>query len=189
MIDSNSIPSGEQRKQLLSGGTKMYSSDRNMAPRLKGISTYKPGKQNDSARHSNSMTSSNGINDSNAIRTMGCSTKKKLLHSGELGNYDSDLLIAQSPPHRLHFDGYEFSEEKNSLQELEDYALQESEDTTKSIWNCIKVAEDMKEEASRTVINLHQQGEKMIQSHQVAVHIDQNLTMVRVALSFQLYIL
>eukprot|EP00250_Pteridium_aquilinum_P035748 c9888_g1_i1 orf=232-1602(+) len=66
--------------------------------------------------------------------------------------------------------------EQKSVQELEGYAVQKSEDTTKRIQNCLKVAEDIKGDATRTLISLHEQGEQMRRTHELAHDIDQNLT-------------
>eukprot|EP00249_Psilotum_nudum_P022997 c28719_g1_i1 orf=515-1990(+) len=66
--------------------------------------------------------------------------------------------------------------ESGTVQELEDYALQKSKDTTDHIQNCLKVAENIKGDATTTLLTLHQQGEQIQRTHDVAVEIDQHLS-------------
>ncbi|KNA20049.1 hypothetical protein SOVF_055990 [Spinacia oleracea] len=66
--------------------------------------------------------------------------------------------------------------ENKSVQELESYAVNKSEETTKSVNNCLKIAEDIREDATRTLETLHQQGEQIHRTHEMAVGIDQDLS-------------
>eukprot|EP00249_Psilotum_nudum_P008629 c21415_g2_i2 orf=415-1827(+) len=66
--------------------------------------------------------------------------------------------------------------ESKSVQELENLALQKSYETTGRIQNCVKVAEDIKGNATRTLVTLHQQGEQIRRTHEVAVEIDLDLS-------------
>ncbi|XP_030474181.1 SNAP25 homologous protein SNAP33 [Syzygium oleosum] len=66
--------------------------------------------------------------------------------------------------------------ENQSVQELEGYAVYKAEETTKSVNGCLKIAEDMREDASKTLVMLHEQGEQITRSHAVAVDIDHNLS-------------
>ncbi|XP_027331208.1 SNAP25 homologous protein SNAP33-like isoform X2 [Abrus precatorius] len=66
--------------------------------------------------------------------------------------------------------------ESQSLEELENYAVYKAEDTTKSVNNCLKIAEEMREDATKTLVMLHQQGEQITRSHHVAVDIDHDLS-------------
>ncbi|KAK4252496.1 hypothetical protein QN277_014489 [Acacia crassicarpa] len=66
--------------------------------------------------------------------------------------------------------------ENQSVQELEDYAVYKAGETTKSVKKCLKIAEDMREDATKTLVTLHQQGEQITRSHNVAVDIDQDLS-------------
>lgn len=68
--------------------------------------------------------------------------------------------------------------ENKSVQELESYAVNKSEETTKSVNNCLKIAEDIREDATRTLETLHQQGEQIHRTHEMAVGIDQDLSKV-----------
>ncbi|CAO2830234.1 unnamed protein product [Amaranthus hypochondriacus] len=66
--------------------------------------------------------------------------------------------------------------EDKSMQELETIAVNKAEETTKSVNNCLRIAEDIREDASKTLETLHQQGEQIHRTHQMAVNIDQDLT-------------
>ncbi|KAK8604559.1 hypothetical protein V6N13_099497 [Hibiscus sabdariffa] len=66
--------------------------------------------------------------------------------------------------------------ENQSVQELENYAVYKAEDTTKTVDNCLKIAEEMREGATNTLITLHQQGEQITRTHDVAAGIDHDLS-------------
>ncbi|KAB2000032.1 hypothetical protein ES319_D12G203900v1 [Gossypium barbadense] len=66
--------------------------------------------------------------------------------------------------------------ENQSVQELENYALYKSEETTKTVNNCVKIAEEMREGATNTLIALHQQGEQITRTHNTAAGIDHDLS-------------
>ncbi|XWS51196.1 hypothetical protein CRYUN_Cryun12cG0156200 [Craigia yunnanensis] len=66
--------------------------------------------------------------------------------------------------------------ENRSVQELENYAVYKAEDTTNTVNNCVKIAEEMREGATQTLITLHQQGEQITRTHNVAAGIDHDLS-------------
>ncbi|KAL1196777.1 SNAP25 homologous protein SNAP33 [Cardamine amara subsp. amara] len=66
--------------------------------------------------------------------------------------------------------------ENQTVQELESYAVYKSEETTKSVQGCLKVAEDIRSDATRTLVMLNEQGEKITRTHQKAVDIDYHLS-------------
>lgn len=66
--------------------------------------------------------------------------------------------------------------ENQSVQELENYAVYKSEETTKNVNSCLKIAEDIREDATRTLVTLHQQGEQITRTHMTAADIDQDLS-------------
>lgn len=68
--------------------------------------------------------------------------------------------------------------ENQTLEELENYSVYKAEDTTKSVNNCLKIAEDMREEGTKTLVMLHQQGEQITRTHMVATDIDHDLSRV-----------
>ncbi|CAK8563224.1 unnamed protein product [Lathyrus sativus] len=66
--------------------------------------------------------------------------------------------------------------ENQSVQELESYAVYKAGETTKSVHNCLKIAENIREDATKTLVTLHHQGEQITRSHQVAADIDRDLS-------------
>lgn len=68
--------------------------------------------------------------------------------------------------------------ENQSVQELEGYAVYKAEETTKSVQGCLKVAEDIRSDATRTLVMLHEQGEQITRTHNKAVEIDHDLSRV-----------
>ncbi|XP_022984084.1 putative SNAP25 homologous protein SNAP30 [Cucurbita maxima] len=66
--------------------------------------------------------------------------------------------------------------ENQSVQELENYALYKAEETTKSVNNCLKIAEDIREDATKTLDMLHQQGEQIERTHRMAADMDKDLS-------------
>lgn len=73
-----------------------------------------------------------------------------------------------------------FSEEggvqKQSTEELENYAVYKSEETTKGVNNCLKIAENIREDATKTLDMLHQQGDQIERTHNMAVEVDKDLS-------------
>ncbi|XP_076895765.1 SNAP25 homologous protein SNAP33-like [Bidens hawaiensis] len=65
--------------------------------------------------------------------------------------------------------------ENQSVQELEHYAAYKAEETTKAVNSALKVAEDIRESATNTMITLHQQGEQINRTHMAAADIEQDL--------------
>lgn len=65
-----------------------------------------------------------------------------------------------------------------SVQELEDYAVNQAEDTTRSVNNCLKIAEDIRKDGAKTLETLHQQGEQIHRTHEMAVEMDRDLSKV-----------
>ncbi|CAJ1931941.1 unnamed protein product [Sphenostylis stenocarpa] len=66
--------------------------------------------------------------------------------------------------------------ENQSVQELENYAVYKSEETTKSVNNCLRIAEDIREDATRTLDMLNQQGEQITRTHNMIVDTEKDLS-------------
>ncbi|KAI0497732.1 hypothetical protein KFK09_020966 [Dendrobium nobile] len=66
--------------------------------------------------------------------------------------------------------------ENESVVKLENYGVIKAEETTEKINGCLKVAEEIREDASRTLVNLHQQGEQITRTHLTAASIDYDLS-------------
>ncbi|XP_020577164.1 SNAP25 homologous protein SNAP33 [Phalaenopsis equestris] len=73
-------------------------------------------------------------------------------------------------------DEYNGFESQSSVQELEKYAVQHAEETTQKINASLKVAEEIREVSSKTLVTLHQQGEQITRTHLTATNIDQDLS-------------
>lgn len=67
--------------------------------------------------------------------------------------------------------------QNQSVQELENYAVYKAEKTTKTVDNCLRIAEDIREDATKTLDVLHQQGEQITRTHVMAVDMDKDLSM------------
>lgn len=68
--------------------------------------------------------------------------------------------------------------ENQSVQELEDYSVYKAEETTKAVNGCLKIAEEIREDATKTLVTLHQQGEQITRTHYAAADIDHDLSRV-----------
>lgn len=68
--------------------------------------------------------------------------------------------------------------DNQSVQELEHYAAYKAEETTKSVHSALKIAEDIRESATNTMLTLHQQGEQINRTHNAAANIEQDLSRV-----------
>ncbi|KGN63709.1 SNAP25 homologous protein SNAP33 [Cucumis sativus] len=66
--------------------------------------------------------------------------------------------------------------ENQTVEELESYAVYKAEETTNSVNNCLKIAEDIREDATKTLVALHQQGEQITRTHVVTADIDNDLS-------------
>ncbi|XP_076899118.1 SNAP25 homologous protein SNAP33-like [Bidens hawaiensis] len=66
--------------------------------------------------------------------------------------------------------------ENQEVQELEHHAAYKAEETTKTVNSALKIAENMREDATKTMIMLHQQGEQITRTHTTAADIEQDLS-------------
>lgn len=69
--------------------------------------------------------------------------------------------------------------ENQSVQELESYAVYKAEETTKTVNGCLKIAGEIREDATKTLVTLHHQGEQITRTHYTAADIDHDLSRVR----------
>lgn len=68
--------------------------------------------------------------------------------------------------------------EAQSVQELEGYAAYKAEETTRRTQGCLRIAEEMRDTASKTLVTVHQQGQQIHRTHMMAIDIDQDLSRV-----------
>ncbi|KAL1541675.1 Helical region found in SNAREs [Salvia divinorum] len=94
-------------------------------------------------------------------------------------HFDDEERNSSSSSQRRYKNGFSDSGglENQSIQELENYAAYRAEETTKAVNNCLKIAGDIRETASETLVTLHQQGEQIAKTHMVAAEIDHDLSM------------
>jgi synaptosomal-associated protein 25 len=74
--------------------------------------------------------------------------------------------------------------EGQSVQELEGYAAYKAEETTQRVDGCLRIAEEMRDTASKTLVTVHQQGQQIRRTHAMALDIDQDLSRVRTGSCF-----
>ncbi|KAI3816641.1 hypothetical protein L1987_16344 [Smallanthus sonchifolius] len=63
-----------------------------------------------------------------------------------------------------------------STQELETYAVDQAEETTKSVQNCLKIAEDIRDDANKTLDTLHAQGDQIHRTHEKTAEMEKDLS-------------
>uniref|UniRef100_A0A5B6YIG8 t-SNARE coiled-coil homology domain-containing protein n=1 Tax=Davidia involucrata TaxID=16924 RepID=A0A5B6YIG8_DAVIN len=97
---------------------------------------------------------------------------------GRGGSSASSSYSSSSAARNKHKNGFRDSEELEnmSVQELESYAVNRSEETTKTVNNCLKIAEDIRQDATRTLDTLNQQGEQITRTHMMAADVDRDLS-------------
>ncbi|XP_052144514.1 SNAP25 homologous protein SNAP33-like [Oryza glaberrima] len=66
--------------------------------------------------------------------------------------------------------------EQQSVQELENYAAYKAEETTDALGGCLRIAENIREDAANTLVTLNKQGQQISRTHEKAVEIDQDLS-------------
>ncbi|RVW83412.1 SNAP25-likeous protein SNAP33 [Vitis vinifera] len=54
--------------------------------------------------------------------------------------------------------------------------IYKAEENTKMVNNCLKIAEDIREDATKTLVTLHQQGQQITRTHMNAADIDHDLS-------------
>lgn len=74
--------------------------------------------------------------------------------------------------------------QSQTTEELENYAVYKAEETTKGVNSCLKIAEDIRSDATRTLEMLHTQGEQINRTHVMAVEMDKDLSRVKPFLIF-----
>lgn len=100
-------------------------------------------------------------------------------------NHDDDDLFSygSSKPKGGYSNGHggEDDEEfvNQAVMDLEKHAVKKSQETTSTLKNCLRVAEDTMGVGAQTLISLHEQGVQIERTHEKAVDLDQHLSRVR----------
>ncbi|RRT60389.1 hypothetical protein B296_00025958 [Ensete ventricosum] len=71
--------------------------------------------------------------------------------------------------------------ENQSVQELQNYSAYKAEETTNKLNGCLKIAEEIREGASNTLVTLHHQGEQITRTHQAVADIEPDLSRIEKA--------
>ena len=104
-----------------------------------------------------------------------------LFGAGAGGQERGGLLSSLEAPRNSHYRN-DFRDagglESQSVQELEGYATYKAEETTRRAQGCVRIAEEMRDTASKTLVTVHQQGQQIHRTHMMAVDIDQDLSRV-----------
>lgn len=79
--------------------------------------------------------------------------------------------------------------ENQSVEDLENYSLCKSAETTETINDCMKIAEEIREDATKTLVSLHHQGDQITRAHAEASNIDYDLSRVIASCFFTFYYL
>ncbi|CAK9206124.1 unnamed protein product [Sphagnum troendelagicum] len=90
------------------------------------------------------------------------------------GNNNGGAYDDTYESHQGEADGEEYVNQ--AVLDLEKHALKKSQETTSTIKNCVRVAEDTMGIGVQTLITLHDQGIQIERTHEKAVQIDQHLS-------------
>ncbi|XP_011015772.1 PREDICTED: putative SNAP25 homologous protein SNAP30, partial [Populus euphratica] len=108
------------------------------------------------------------------------SNAKQTLHLGKRASSESMLNVPDNAFDDKDRYKNDFRDsgglENQNVQELEKYAAYKAEETTNSVNNCLRIAEDIKQDATRTLDMLHAQGEQITRTHNMAVDMDKDLS-------------
>ncbi|CAM0954492.1 unnamed protein product [Alopecurus aequalis] len=63
-----------------------------------------------------------------------------------------------------------------SVEDLQGYAAYKAQETTQRVDGCLRIAEEMRDTASKTLLTVHQQGQQIRRTHAMALDIDQDLS-------------
>ncbi|XP_010443936.2 PREDICTED: SNAP25 homologous protein SNAP33 [Camelina sativa] len=125
--------------------------------------TLNPSKRTTSEPSSLADMTTNPFDGGEVVQKGGSSSKQSLVSSNSKYQYKNNFRDSGGI-------------DNQSVQELEGYAVYKAEETTKSVQGCLKVAEDIRSDATRTLVMLHDQGEQITRTHHKAVEIDHDLS-------------
>ncbi|KAL2546694.1 putative SNAP25-like proteinous protein SNAP30 [Forsythia ovata] len=138
----------------------------NKPPKQKSIDSSNPFESDTESENKNTITPARRTSSEPILVTPD-------FKSNNFDDDDDDDYFGRGPPSK---NKQKKDLETMSVQELEGYAVNQAEDTTKSVNNCVKIAEDIRQDATRTLDVLHQQGEQIHRTHEMAVDMDRDLS-------------
>ncbi|KAG6401788.1 hypothetical protein SASPL_138653 [Salvia splendens] len=186
--------SGNTRRPVNKPSSNPFDSDYELenkqTPKISGRTSSEPSSlsaSNLSTNHtvkkspSNPFDSDNDLANKKIPKTPGRTSSEPPLFTSNLStnHFDDEERNSSSSSQRRYKNGFSDSGglENQSIQELENCAAYRAEETTKAVNNCLKIAGDIRETASETLVTLHQQGEQIAKTHMVAAEIDHDLSM------------
>ncbi|CAA0820880.1 SNAP25 homologous protein SNAP33 [Striga hermonthica] len=152
----------------------VYSKQHSASPRLPLSTRTNPFDSDDEVDNSNKT-----------IKTSGRTSSEPSLHmstnpfdeSPVKGSYSAQSYLSSADNSRYKNDFRDFGGiENQTVQELENYSMYKAQETTKTVKNCLKLAEDIREDATKTLVTLHQQGEQITRTHKAAADIEHDLS-------------
>lgn len=78
--------------------------------------------------------------------------------------------------------------EEGTVQGVENQGMHKAEETTSTVKKCLRIAEEIRGDAVRTLEMLHRQGQQITRTHHVAVDIDKGLSRVMLLFCFFFFI-
>jgi len=146
------------------------------APKKKATNPFDSGSDDDKPQRRPARASSVPPPESDEQQRGGSSL------SGSAGGDRAGLFSSSSTNHHYRNDFRDAGGlESQSVQELEGYAAYKAEETTRRAQGCVRIAEEMRDTASKTLVTVHQQGQQIHRTHMMAVDIDQDLSRVTTA--------
>ncbi|RLN08045.1 SNAP25 homologous protein SNAP33-like [Panicum miliaceum] len=105
--------------------------------------------------------------------------RDSLFGAGAGGQVRGGLFSSSEAPRNSHY-RKDFRDagglESQSVQELEGYAAYKAEEITRRAQECVRIAEEMRDTASKTLVTVHQQGQQIHRTHMMAADIDKDLS-------------
>ncbi|KAB1994296.1 hypothetical protein ERO13_D13G080300v2 [Gossypium hirsutum] len=135
----------------------------------------KPKQKGDSPADSDTMTPARRTTSEPAMLV------PESIEDDNVGRKKQSSASTRASPARNNRDKYkdDFRDsgglENQTMEDLEGYAVYKAEETTSTVNNCLKIAENIRSDATKTLDTLHAQGEQIERTHQMAVNIDKDL--------------
>jgi synaptosomal-associated protein 25 len=91
---------------------------------------------------------------------------------------DDELFSYSSSKPKQGYGEHDEEFVNQAVLDLEKHAVNKSQETTSTLKNCLRVAEDTMGVGAQTLISLHEQGVQIERTHEKAVDLDQHLSRV-----------
>lgn len=150
---------------------------------LRGVGLHKQQQSLPDSSRSNPFDSDDDdeLNDKPTLKTSKRNSSEPNLSVVGSGTnpFDDDDITGTSARNKYKNDFRDYGGLDNqSVQELENYAVYKAEETTKAVNGCLKIAEEIRDDATKTLVTLHHQGDQITRTHYTAANIDHDLSRV-----------